>query len=843
MDKIIQTQALELFQTLREGLSHAAREDAKVVLPMCLQAVDAIYATLHDNLSEKRFLEYAHTLERAADSIVGWHETNIDSHQVKSTDKALKKLVYTLENESEVKLEIVFLPYKASMWDALESVYLAAAADLRVNAYVVPIPYYEMKLDQTPGEWVYEGEQFPEEIPVTDFRKYDLAARKPDIAYIHNPYDDKNLITQVVPEYFTNALKKHVKKLVYVPYYVSRFKNQPHFYDVAAQTAADVIIAQNDEAADLFKRAAPDKTVLALGSPKTDRILRLDAEKPEMPPKWARILNGKKIFLLNTSINSLLKHSANFTKKIAEVMDAVAGIPGAALLWRPHPLTKAGINTMRPYLLREYQKLIARIKGEGIGVLDETADVERAIALADAYVGESSSSVAFMFALTGKPLLYLRYDMDEPDFVKQWTLRTTRAYPGFRVYDGDEVWFAEQQFNRLMCFDSRTGETADHGSLCDDPKIGWSAYVSIAKSGRFVCAAPNTAAEFVLYDTQTGDAERVPVPEALRGKCHHYFSPFLYNGKYWFVPVSAKALAAWDPETNDIFFDERFYAAFEPLAPAEATYYVGEYVLTGAVLWVCVRHCNALLAYDLETGLAQIHCPGKGKHGYTYAAYDGKDFWLNEYRELISDDSIPAIYRYNPQTGKTAALNKFPEGFSHDRDRGDSPYGDFLQMFCVNDRTYVFPGFANMSLIIDQKNNRISEWPLLFDKENSIGQALHSPFIYTQLIEESIITAYSTQDGCLFTVNTETGRTTKTSLPLPEGFDVITPLREMNKAAVPPIMEDLAVTVPVFLGWVTSSGITLRNTEQTKKERANVLNCDGSCGQKVHESVMQRLNA
>lgn len=36
--------------------------------------------------------------------------------------------------------EVVFLPYKASMWDSLESVWRDADADKNCDAYVVPIP-------------------------------------------------------------------------------------------------------------------------------------------------------------------------------------------------------------------------------------------------------------------------------------------------------------------------------------------------------------------------------------------------------------------------------------------------------------------------------------------------------------------------------------------------------------------------------------------------------------------------------------------------------------------------------------------------------------------------------
>ena len=43
--------------------------------------------------------------------------------------------------------EVVFLPYKAAMWDSLESVWKAADADENCDAYVIPIPYCDKKPD------------------------------------------------------------------------------------------------------------------------------------------------------------------------------------------------------------------------------------------------------------------------------------------------------------------------------------------------------------------------------------------------------------------------------------------------------------------------------------------------------------------------------------------------------------------------------------------------------------------------------------------------------------------------------------------------------------------------
>ena len=64
-----------------------------------------------------------------------------------------------------------------------------------------------------------------------------------------------------------------------------------------------------------------------------------------------------------------------------------------ALLWRPHPLIQATIESMRPQLWEDYCKLVEQYQSEGWGIYDDTADLDRAIVLSDAYYGDPSSLV------------------------------------------------------------------------------------------------------------------------------------------------------------------------------------------------------------------------------------------------------------------------------------------------------------------------------------------------------------------------------------------------------------------------------------------------------------------
>ena len=64
-----------------------------------------------------------------------------------------------------------------------------------------------------------------------------------------------------------------------------------------------------------------------------------------------------------------------------------------ALLWRSYPLIKATIEFMRPELWVDYEKLVEEYRAEGWGIYDDSAELDRAIALSDAYCGDHSSLV------------------------------------------------------------------------------------------------------------------------------------------------------------------------------------------------------------------------------------------------------------------------------------------------------------------------------------------------------------------------------------------------------------------------------------------------------------------
>ena len=146
-------------------------------------------------------------------------------------------------------------------------------------------------------------------------------------------------------------------------------------------------------------RAYWEKTIVGSGSPKLEKIRRTKNEELEIPEKWMKIIlkpdgERKKIILYNTSVSALLEHQEKMLKKMKSVFRVFwENKEDVALLWRPHPLIEATISSMRPQLWAEYQMLVKKYKEEDWGIYDDSPELNRAIALCNAYYGDWSSLV------------------------------------------------------------------------------------------------------------------------------------------------------------------------------------------------------------------------------------------------------------------------------------------------------------------------------------------------------------------------------------------------------------------------------------------------------------------
>lgn len=366
-------------------------------------------------------------------------------------NRQLAQIEASAKSDIVVRKEIVFFPYKASMWDSLESVYLAAKEDPKCDAYCVPIPYYELNPDRSFGQIHYEGLEYPENIEVIDWESYNFEERRPDEIYIHNPYDNCNFVTSVHPRFYSGNLKKYTEKLVYIPYFILReiepddqigIDEMKHFIWLPGVINADKVIVQSEKMKQIYineylKEAKANgmmgkhldrkylrQKFLGLGSPKFDKVLNTKKEDLEIPEEWLKMIqrpdgNWKKIIFYNTSISGLLHFDEKWIEKIEDSLQVFKrNKDDVALLWRPHPLIESTMKSMRPGLLGRYLEIKNQYLQERWGIYDDTADMDRAMALSDAYYGDGSSAIQ-LYEKTERPIMMQNVELLWTEYSKK----------------------------------------------------------------------------------------------------------------------------------------------------------------------------------------------------------------------------------------------------------------------------------------------------------------------------------------------------------------------------------------------------------------------------------------
>jgi len=338
------------------------------------------------NYIERLEGEGTETVSRLEEYCQLLYQANIEINNTgfdRKIDKPLQKQLVKIENsvKDELrpnKIEAVFISYKASMSDSIESIYLAAKADSCCDAVFIPIPYYNINPDNSLGTMHYEGADcYGDNIEITDWREYDIEARHPDVIFTFNPYDDGNLVTRVHPDFFCRKLREYTDLLVYVPYFVIFGDVPEHFCTTAGCIYAHKVIVQSEKICDTYIRVfqktfgdrfgrAEDKFVV-LGSPKFDMVLNTKREDCVLPDEWLGLIDGKKVVLYNTSVGAILNGGEQYLKKLRHVLTVFQKRDDVVLWWRPHPLSESTYASMRPELLEEYRAIVADYRCEGFG--------------------------------------------------------------------------------------------------------------------------------------------------------------------------------------------------------------------------------------------------------------------------------------------------------------------------------------------------------------------------------------------------------------------------------------------------------------------------------------------
>ncbi len=560
--------------------------------------------------------------EKAYLLYINWMDVNVREKELKRVSSLLNKVKSTiLYDIKDSKKEVVFLPYKASMWDSLESVWKAADEDPDCNAYVVPIPYYDKNPDGSLGAMYYEGAEIAKIVPILDWKKVDLEKMHPDAIVYHNPYDSGNYITSIHPDYYSAKIKTYTELMVYIPYFVSIGSGTELFCTATGVLWADKVYVASQVVKDTYRNAFEEladmkieklidiNKVVVAGSPKVDRILRY-AEKVELCDiceKWRSIIyNDKKktVILFNTSIGDLLKYNDIYLERMKETFEYFYNNKECALWWRPHPLLKSTLNAMRPQLYDKYLLLENYFIEKEIGIYDDTSDVDRAIAMADAYYGVESSSLVTMFGLTGKPILIQSFsELYDESFDSVFSFHDCVEYEG-------HIYFSSANTNGLFKANLETEMVEFVGRFFGEDIFKRDLHLKTLLIGKEIWFIPYNAERISIYNLEEKVFSQIDINQGSTNE--KYVMANYTSDKIYLIPFKSNELIEIDLRTHELVVREQWMNEIKKLCEIQDD---NAFVRNGSCicdnkLYMAPVSADALVEVDLCTSEVFIYeCP------------------------------------------------------------------------------------------------------------------------------------------------------------------------------------------------------------------------------------------
>ena len=134
----------DLNSNIRVWIESRRYTDALELLKACQEGAISVGTTIEK--ASNNYSEIIRKLEDYCEEVYQLY-ANLENQQINAMGQLDKLLLQLNEienlivNDVIVHYEVVFLPYKAAMWDSMESVWTAANDDPNCTCYVIPIPF------------------------------------------------------------------------------------------------------------------------------------------------------------------------------------------------------------------------------------------------------------------------------------------------------------------------------------------------------------------------------------------------------------------------------------------------------------------------------------------------------------------------------------------------------------------------------------------------------------------------------------------------------------------------------------------------------------------------------
>lgn len=314
------------------------------------------------------------------------------------------------------------------------------------------------------------------------------------------------------------------------------------------------------------------------------------------PDNWKEVVRGKKVILYNTGVSSLLGGREKRIEKMKWVFQTFREHPEVVLWWRPHPLELSTLQSMLPELEEQYMAVKQQYIEENIGVLDESADLNRAIAISDAYYG-AWSSVAELYKAAGTPVLF------ENQSLYEWHKDLFFDVTDFVLLDRN-VWFLSSTMNILFVMNLDTFELVEIIKIPYGNALEKYLSYRLAVVGEYLVLIPGCGKYIIRLSLNERMFDKLEIGEY--GVSMKFGAYAIFDGYIYMLPTFENRLIKYDVIQNKVVYEKKLREKKKPLFLELNMDVNGQYI------YAVEGGKNHIYKYDMQNDTCEkIQVPGE----------------------------------------------------------------------------------------------------------------------------------------------------------------------------------------------------------------------------------------
>lgn len=366
--------------------------------------------------------EAVKTLEDYCEKVFEFSQGEIEN--IAELDKAVNT---AKENISDLvvgeRRKVLFVVSHFEWWRKIEALWYQAKANKALDVTVLVVPYHLKDFSFNETIEVDDSCRFKGIVPFVTEKEYKLTEEQPDIIVIQDPFDGWSTNFTLQSAYYSEKLRKHCRKLVYVPFADvddpssekdATFSAMKYVIEQPGLIYADEVLIRSEKLRELYvdtlvqlsgennrdywtgKVLDPANTDWLGGEapnkPLVRRYVQWDTKYPDPVINFLGEYSKKKIIVYYTSLDYILKNGEKAVDKIQrslEVMEKVCAEDSVTCVFSPQSAFPA-LEKLSPGLYEGLDQAVKKFDACEGCFLDSTGIMQEYIEYADAYYGIES---------------------------------------------------------------------------------------------------------------------------------------------------------------------------------------------------------------------------------------------------------------------------------------------------------------------------------------------------------------------------------------------------------------------------------------------------------------------